>query len=60
MAGERSMALARAPLLEVSDLTKHYAVRGGVFGRGRGAVHAVDEVSFAIAVSRGRMPRSRA
>jgi len=48
-AGERSMALASAPLLEVSDLTKHYAVRSGVFGRGRGAVHAVDEVSFAIA-----------
>jgi peptide/nickel transport system ATP-binding protein len=48
-AGERSMALASAPLLEVSDLTKHYAVLGGVFGRARGAVHAVDEVSFAIA-----------
>ncbi len=37
------------PLLEVARLTKHYAVRGGVVGRARGVVHAVDEVSFAIA-----------
>jgi oligopeptide/dipeptide ABC transporter ATP-binding protein len=37
------------PLLEVAHLTKHYAVRGGVFGRARGEVHAVDDVSFAIA-----------
>ena len=35
-------------LLEVGHLTKHYPVRGGVFGRGRGDVHAVDDVSFAI------------
>ncbi len=35
-------------LLEVGHLTKHYPVRGGVFGRGRGEVHAVDDVSFAI------------
>jgi len=48
-AGEPSTALAPAPLLEVSELTKHYAVRGGVFGRSRAQVHAVDEVSFAIA-----------
>jgi len=33
---------------EVAHLTKHYPVRGGVFGRGRGEVHAVDDVSFAI------------
>jgi oligopeptide/dipeptide ABC transporter ATP-binding protein len=36
-------------LLAVSGLTKHYPLRGGVFGRGRGEVHAVDEVSFGIA-----------
>ena len=36
------------PLLEVSHLTKHYAVRSGVFGRAHGAVHAVDDVSFSI------------
>jgi oligopeptide/dipeptide ABC transporter ATP-binding protein len=47
--GERSTPLAAAPLLEVSGLTKHYAIRGGVFGRARAQVHAVDEVSFAIA-----------
>ena len=37
------------PLLAVSHLTKHYAVAGGFFGRSRGTVHAVDDVSFAIA-----------
>jgi peptide/nickel transport system ATP-binding protein len=35
-------------LLEVGHLTKHYPMRGGVFGRGRGSVHAVDDVSLAI------------
>ena len=38
-----------APLLAVSHLTKHYAVRSGFFGRSRGQVHAVDDVSFDIA-----------
>ncbi|HEY3243672.1 MAG TPA: ATP-binding cassette domain-containing protein, partial [Phycisphaerae bacterium] len=37
------------PLLQVGNLTKHYPMRGGVFGRTRGSVHAVDDVSFAIA-----------
>jgi oligopeptide/dipeptide ABC transporter ATP-binding protein len=36
-------------LLEVGHVTKHYPMRGGVFGRARGNVHAVDDVSFAIA-----------
>ena len=40
---------AAATLLAVSHLTKHYPVRGGVLGRSRGHVHAVDDVSFAIA-----------
>ena len=39
---------AAVPLLEVSHLTKHFPVRGGVFGRVRGQVHAVDDVSFSI------------
>ena len=39
---------AAPPLLEVAHLTKHYPMRGGVFGRGKGSVHAVDDVSFAI------------
>ena len=36
-------------LLQVTHLTKHYPLRGGIFGRSRGSVHAVDDVSFAIA-----------
>ena len=48
-AGERNGAFAAAPLLEVAALTKHFAIRSGVFGRARAEVHAVDEVSFAIA-----------
>ena len=36
-------------LLEVRKLTVHYPIRGGVFSRVRGKVHAADEVSFDIA-----------
>jgi oligopeptide/dipeptide ABC transporter ATP-binding protein len=39
---------ATVPLLEVSHLTKHFPVRGGIFGRVSGQVHAVDDVSFSI------------
>jgi oligopeptide transport system ATP-binding protein len=39
----------RRPLLEVKDLVKHYAVRGGVLRRRIGTVHAVDGVSFSLA-----------
>jgi oligopeptide transport system ATP-binding protein len=38
-----------SPLLEVTDLVKHYAVRGGVLRRRVGTVHAVDGVSFSLA-----------
>jgi peptide/nickel transport system ATP-binding protein len=37
------------PLLQVSDLTKHFPVRQGVFSRVSAKVHAVDGVSFDIA-----------
>src|ERR1700692_1051618 len=37
-------------MLEVSDLKKHYPVRGGIFGRAVGTVHAVDGVSFSLGV----------
>ncbi|WJR78854.1 dipeptide ABC transporter ATP-binding protein [Bradyrhizobium sp. NP1] len=37
------------PLLEITDLVKHYPVRGGVLRRRVGTVHAVDGVSFALA-----------
>ena len=36
------------PILEVTDLVKHFPSRGGIFGRGRRDVHAVCGVSFAI------------
>ncbi|MFO1061271.1 MAG: oligopeptide/dipeptide ABC transporter ATP-binding protein [Dongiaceae bacterium] len=38
-----------APLLEVSDLTKHFRLDRGWLGRGAELVRAVDGVSFAIA-----------
>ncbi|HKN68869.1 MAG TPA: ABC transporter ATP-binding protein [Gemmatimonadaceae bacterium] len=37
------------PLLSVRDLTKHFPVGGGLFDRKRGAVRAVDGVSFDVA-----------
>jgi oligopeptide transport system ATP-binding protein len=36
------------PLLEVTDLVKHYPVRSGILRRAAGAVHAVDGVSFTV------------
>ncbi len=36
------------PLLMVDDLVKHFAVRGGVFLRKVGEVHAVDGISFTL------------
>jgi oligopeptide transport system ATP-binding protein len=39
------------PLLEVTDLVKHYAVRGGVLRRRIGTVHAVDSVHGADATA---------
>jgi len=38
------------PLLEITDLVKHYPVRAGVLRRAVGTVHAVDGVSFALGV----------
>ncbi|MDQ6636070.1 MAG: ABC transporter ATP-binding protein, partial [Gemmatimonadota bacterium] len=37
------------PLLEVRDLTKHFPIKRGVFGRVTGQVRAVDGVSFEVA-----------
>ncbi|MBR1123535.1 dipeptide ABC transporter ATP-binding protein [Bradyrhizobium lablabi] len=39
---------ATRPLLEVTDLVKHFAVRGGILRRQVGTVHAVDGVSFSL------------
>ena len=38
-----------APLLSVRDLSKSFPIGGGLFGRGKLAVHAVDGVSFDLA-----------
>jgi oligopeptide transport system ATP-binding protein len=38
------------PLLEISDLKKHYPVRSGILRRKVATVHAVDGVSFAVGV----------
>src|SRR6266478_2575249 len=36
------------PLLRVTDLVKHFPIRGGLFSREVARVHAVDDVSFDI------------
>jgi peptide/nickel transport system ATP-binding protein/oligopeptide transport system ATP-binding protein len=36
------------PLLSVEGLVKHYPLRGGLLGRARGEVRAVDGISFSI------------
>jgi peptide/nickel transport system ATP-binding protein len=41
-------ASAASPLLSVRDLKVHFPIRGGFFGRARGAVRAVDGVSFDV------------
>ena len=39
----------RGPLLEVTDLVKHFDIRGGLLGISKlGAVRAVDGVSFSV------------
>ncbi|MGL5734411.1 MAG: dipeptide ABC transporter ATP-binding protein [Beijerinckiaceae bacterium] len=37
-----------APLLSVAGLTTRFAIRGGLFGKLRGRVHAVENVSFEL------------
>jgi oligopeptide/dipeptide ABC transporter ATP-binding protein len=37
------------PLLSVTNLVKHFPVRGGLFGRADGAVRAVDGIDFEVA-----------
>ena len=50
--GTRSAARARTatPLLRVDGLVKHFPVRRGLLRRATGVVHAVDGVSFDVAV----------
>ena len=42
------VAGAARPVLEVSGLTTRFDIRGGLFGRLRGRVHAVEKVSFGL------------
>ena len=42
----REAETARAPILSVKDLVTRFDVRGGLFGRVRRRVHAVEKVSF--------------
>ena len=47
--GAAAGAAAGLPLLSVSQLTKHFPMRRGLFGRAAGAVRAVDGVSLQVA-----------
>jgi peptide/nickel transport system ATP-binding protein len=38
-----------APLLSVNGLTKHFPLKGGLFGRSTGTVRAVDGITFDVA-----------
>ena len=41
-------AVVTEPLLRAERLVKHFPVRTGLFGRARGAVQAVDDISFEL------------
>jgi peptide/nickel transport system ATP-binding protein len=45
----RAAPALTSPVLEVIDLKKHYAIRGGLLGTTIGHVYAVDGVSFSVA-----------
>ncbi|HEX5073699.1 MAG TPA: ATP-binding cassette domain-containing protein [Gemmatimonadaceae bacterium] len=47
--GPGAGAASGQPLLSVSQLTKHFPIRRGLFGRAAGAVRAVDGVSLEVA-----------
>ncbi len=40
--------LKKTPLLQINDLTKHFPLSGGMFGRSKGVVRAVDGVTFDV------------
>jgi peptide/nickel transport system ATP-binding protein len=43
-----TVARTKAPVLDVRDLTTRFEVREGIFRRRRGAIHAVENVSFSL------------
>ena len=47
-AAVRSDDASGAPVLAVSDLVVRFPVSGGLFRRGRGAVHAVEAIGFSL------------
>ena len=48
MSDQTTLSTPSKPLLEVKGLTKHFPIKGGIFGREVDRVHAVDGVSFHI------------
>jgi peptide/nickel transport system ATP-binding protein len=42
-------ALTAGPLLSINGLTKHFPLKGGLFGQSRGVVRAVDGINFDVA-----------
>jgi ABC-type glutathione transport system ATPase component len=40
--------ISRSPLLSVRDLTKHFPIKKGLFGKAAGSVRAVQNVSFDV------------
>jgi oligopeptide transport system ATP-binding protein len=48
-AARSSTARTDGPLLRIEKLVKHFQVKSGFFGRSRGAVKAVDDLSFTVA-----------
>jgi oligopeptide transport system ATP-binding protein len=48
-AARSTTARTDGPLLRIEKLVKHFQVKSGFFGRSRGAVKAVDDLSFTVA-----------
>ena len=48
VAHDKVRRMKTPPLLEANALRKHFPLRGGLFGRSRGVVHAVDGVTFTV------------
>ncbi|MCA1322814.1 dipeptide ABC transporter ATP-binding protein [Herbaspirillum sp. alder98] len=44
--GQEAIAQQREPILKVRELTTHFDVKSGIFGRVKQRVHAVEKVSF--------------
>ena len=42
------MSSSNGAIMELEGVTKHFAVRQGVFSRGKGRVHAVEDVTLTV------------